>query len=106
MAISSIRIFSSTYRRIERDGWVNGQRWAWCVVSDGERRGIAAGLDVCGSLTISFHVLIAARLARPSGEKPAAAARIRASSCRYSVSRAIAHRIARPSGEKAMTACC
>ena len=77
---------------------VCGQRWG--------ETGIARGLDVCGSLTISFHVLIAARLARPSGEKPAAAARMRASSCRYSVRRAIAHRIARPSGEKAITACC
>ena len=71
-------------------------------------RGCCVGVpkvDVCG-FTISFHVLIAARLARPSGEKPAAAARMRASSCRYSVRRAIAHRIARHSGEKAITASC
>ena len=84
---------------------MNGERGVWCVVSDGERRGSLVG-STCAALTISFHVLIAARLARPSGEKPAAAARMRASSCRYSVRRAIAHRIARPSGEKAMTACC
>ena len=92
------------------EGWVG--EWPAMGVVCGQRgvccgdAGIARGLDACCSLTISFHVLIAARLARPSGEKPAAAARMRASSWRYSVSRAIAHRIARPSGEKAMTACC